>query len=294
MWRPAVQQRAMTMLRYFFIGVAAYFGAMTVTTLVEYWLDSQTPDISLQATLPTEPALADSRRTDTDYSIIFKRSLFGAEAASTPDAPAAVAVSDLALKGTADIQGEGFAVFEEVDSGEQDVFAVGERIFGGPKLVSVATRSAVILRSGRRQTIKIEDDEAPAPSKKKAPKPGDKGKKQEQLSGIRETGEGSYLVDRREVDHAIENLNSVITEVRAVPFLRDGNSMGFRLFAIKRGSIFERMGLKNGDVVRNINGTQLTDPSMAMGLLGEIQTAEVITVDLIRQNKASTLTYKVR
>jgi general secretion pathway protein C len=291
MWRSGLRQRAVTMLRYFFIALAAYFGATAVTILVEYWLDAQAPDTAYQASVPSRAAAAGSARDKTDYSVIFRRNLFGQEA-SVADGPATGKPTDLALRGTADIEGRGFAVFEDTANGEQDVFAVGERVFDGPKLVSVARRSAVILRAGRRETIKIEDEEVP--KQKKSDKPPTKGKKAAELSGIRQSASDTYLIDRREVDHAIENLNSLITEVRAVPFMRDGNNMGFRLFAIKPGSIFERMGLKNGDVVQNVNGTQLTDPSKATGLLGELQTADVITVDLIRQNKPSTLTYNVR
>ena len=74
-------------------------------------------------------------------------------------------------------------------------------------------------------------------------------------NGIRQVGDNRYLVDRGEVDHSIENLSTVVTQMRAVPYLKDGKSLGFRVFNIRSGSLFERMGLKNGDVIQAVNGT---------------------------------------
>jgi general secretion pathway protein C len=70
--------------------------------------------------------------------------------------------------------------------------------------------------------------------------------------------------------------------------------MGFRVFNIRSGSIFERMGLQNGDVISRVNGTELTDPSKALGLLEDMQTADEIRIDLLRKNSPTTFTYTVR
>ncbi len=45
------------------------------------------------------------------------------------------------------------------ESGAQDVFATGDRVFDGPKLVSVRETSAVVSYKGRRVTIEISEEE---------------------------------------------------------------------------------------------------------------------------------------
>ena len=76
--------------------------------------------------------------------------------------------------------------------------------------------------------------------------------------------------------------------------MKDGKSLGFRVFNIRSGSLFERMGLKNGDVIQSVNGTTLDDPSRALALLDEVQSADEITVDLLRDDHPNTLTYSIR
>lgn len=288
-------QRGLVWARIMLIALAAYAGAITVTAIVQYWIDSHDLQVESAARSQADLASPTPMGSKVDYTLIFQRNLFGSEASVAEGAPehAAPVVVGLTLRGTAGIGSQGFAVFEETSSGKQDIFATGERIFDGPKLVSVDTGSAVILRNGHRETLEI-----PTEEEEKAREAGGRrdasGAVDTGPSGIRAVGGGNYLVDRREVEQTIENLNTVITQVRAVPMMKDGESMGFRLFSIRKGSIFDRMGLQNGDIVQRVNDVALTDPTRAAGLLEEIQTADRVKVDLLRQDKPNTLTYKIQ
>ena len=101
-------------------------------------------------------------------------------------------------------------------------------------------------------------------------------------------------IDRREVEDTLKNINKVFTQARAVPFFRDGKTIGFRVFAIKPGSVFERIGLKNGDIVRRVNGVELTDPTKAITLFTELQNEGHIAVDLDRNQKPESFSYEIR
>lgn len=50
------------------------------------------------------------------------------------------------------------------------------------------------------------------------------------------------------------SVGEVLSGARAVPYFRGGVPVGMRFFAIKHGSAFEAIGLKNGDVVKALNG----------------------------------------
>jgi general secretion pathway protein C len=252
---------------------------------------SALPKLAALEDVPKSAAAAvpDPRRVN--YAPIFERNLFGSEPLAAPDSVPTAAANhgDLILKGTARVNGRGFAVFTDRDSGKQDVFAVGERVFDGPKLVEVEPTKATLLANGRRITLEIAEGNEPANvgKSKAAAATGAVG-------GIKRNKDGSYLVDRREVDHSIENLSTVITKMRAVPYMKDGESLGFRVFNIRPNSIFERMGLKNGDVIQNVNGSELRDPQKALGLLDSIASSDEIRIDLLRNQRPSTLTYIIR
>jgi general secretion pathway protein C len=222
-------------------------------------------------------------------SIILERNLFGVApvvAEANSGASAKGFDPNLKLRGTASSEGRAFAVFDNGD-GVQEVYVIGERVFDGAKLDQVELNAAILTNRGRhkRYEIEIDDDVEAAPSKK-----GPVGPR----GGIQATTPGKYRVDRREIDFAIENLNYVITQARAVPVLRDGKATGYKLFNIRPGSLFERLGLRNGDVVQRVNGNELDNPGKAIGMLDEIQSMEEIRMDFLRGGKPQTFEYAIR
>jgi general secretion pathway protein C len=272
--------------RWLLIAVAAYAGALAVNAAIALRFDVA-PEAPAPEARRTSAAQRTSPRT-RDHSVIFERNLFGSEPIVVPsggERSVSVDALDLRLLGTAQVDGRGFAVVEDAASSRQDVFVVGENIFDGPKLESVGDGSAEISVRGRRQTLEI----AAAGAAESGDAPST-----ESAEGIRKTGANSYLVDRREVEHSIENLNQIATQMRAVPYLKDGATIGFRVFNIRANSVFDRMGLKNGDVIQKVNGVDLDSPTKALALLEDVQTTEEIRVDLLRRNTPSTLVYTVR
>ncbi|MGH7856548.1 MAG: PDZ domain-containing protein, partial [Candidatus Binatia bacterium] len=69
----------------------------------------------------------------------------------------------------------------------------------------------------------------------------------------------------------------------------------YLLFAIRRGSVFERIGLRNGDLVVSIDGRAVGDPAEAMATIQALAGASRVTVDVARQpNELATLVYEIR
>ena len=79
-----------------------------------------------------------------------------------------------------------------------------------------------------------------------------------------------------------------------MPFFENGKTVGFRVFAIKPGSVFEKIGLQNGDVINRVNGVELTDPTKAISLFTELQNEGHIAVDLQRNKQSKNFSYEIR
>lgn len=311
MLRRAGLAQAVRLLHYCLIVLAAWAAAAVVIRVVGIEL---TPKVGPLASTDQAAAKVGKSRQAAGDAIILRRNLFGTSEldVAADETPAAAGGADLRLRGIAASQGASFAVFENTDSGEQNVFRVGEKIFDGPKLVGVDTTGADVLLRGKTRRYEIEDDVALAPEdgkrgaktatrggktrpeKPARPEKGSKAKAGAAAAGVKKTGESAYLVDRREVEHTVANLNEVITQARAVPVMAGGKGAGFKLFNIKSGSIFEKLGLLDGDIVQRVNDTELSDPSKAVGLLEEIQSMGQIRVNFVRGGKPRSYTYTIR
>src|SRR5439155_995696 len=111
---------------------------------------------------------------------------------------------------------------------------------------------------------------------------------------IRRTAENAFVVDRREVAGAVDNVSGLMTQLRAVAEVREGRPAGFRLFQIRDDSLFAKLGLRNGDVVERVNGAQVADPTALLGFLQRLRTEPRVALDIVRGDAPRTLVYDLR
>jgi general secretion pathway protein C len=127
-------------------------------------------------------------------------------------------------------------------------------------------------------------------SRKKKPKK----KKDEDLGkGIKKTGDNSYEVEQSEVDKALGNLSSLATQARIVPAFEGGKPVGFKLFSIRPNSLYSKIGIQNGDVIKRINGYEINSPDKALEIYQKLKDSKNVTLDLKRRGKPMTLEYGI-
>lgn len=107
------------------------------------------------------------------------------------------------------------------------------------------------------------------------------------------SGDGErFTIPRSEIDKAINDVGKLFTEIRAVPFMEDGQTNGLKLLSVKQGSIFEKLGLKRGDILKSINNNVIDIPT-ASKLFEQLKDETQITLDITRQGTAKVLTYDI-
>jgi general secretion pathway protein C len=107
-------------------------------------------------------------------------------------------------------------------------------------------------------------------------------------------GNVSRVIDRKAIEGALGDLNNVLTQAKAVPDFEGGKPSGYRLFQIVPGSIFDKLGLKDGDVIIGLNGQSVTDPTKALELLSELKTASHIEVQIKKERGSVNYVYDVK
>jgi general secretion pathway protein C len=72
-----------------------------------------------------------------------------------------------------------------------------------------------------------------------------------------------------------------------------GKLRGFRAYPGRNRAIFNKLGLKPGDLVTAINGTALDDPQHSQDVFNTIQTSDHVTVTIDRAGQKQDLTLNV-
>jgi general secretion pathway protein C len=145
----------------------------------------------------------------------------------------------------------------------------------------------LVRRGARRLKLVLERDRrgGPAPDPP-APAPA--------RTTVRRTSEDAFIVDRRQLVGAVDNMSGLLTQLRAVPEVEDGHPIGFRLFEIADESVFRDLGLHDGDVVQRVNGMVLADPASLLGFLQQLRDEPRVALDIVRAGTARTLVYDLR
>ncbi len=112
--------------------------------------------------------------------------------------------------------------------------------------------------------------------------------------GIRQLGERRYEVQRRTLEAWLGNLRELAGEVRVVPETRDGKTAGVRLDHMPPRGSFAAIGLRNGDVIRAVNGLELDSPERALDAYLKLRLASHISLAADRAGQRIDIEYDIR
>jgi general secretion pathway protein C len=114
------------------------------------------------------------------------------------------------------------------------------------------------------------------------------------LSGVTRESDRQFSVERSSFDAKTQNLGSILQQAKAVPHLSEsGEFDGFRLEFIQKGSVFEQLGLRPGDIIQEVNGQAIDNPSKAVELYNQLRTESSIQVQIVRGGRTETLSYSI-
>jgi type II secretory pathway component PulC len=68
---------------------------------------------------------------------------------------------------------------------------------------------------------------------------------------------------------------------------------GFKMVSIDKGSIFEKLGLKEGDIIKNYNGKEIKTPEDAKAVFEDLKTAKKVKLTVERNGKTQIFHYNV-
>jgi len=270
--------------------LVAYLGALGVSTAVRGAFESappDTPDPSTSADAAS-PALAPLAA----YAVIAERDLFNPPHGTAAPRGRGATSSRLRLWGVGFRGGEARAVIEDTASHHQDLYRVGDSV-GGARLATIDWDHVTLAHPQGEETLELATAE-PEASPPADARPADAPQAARADAHIRRTAENAFVVDRREITGAADNMSGLLTQLRAVAEVTEGRPAGFRLFEIAAGSLFSRLGLQDGDVVQRVNGTAIGDPAALLGFLQRLRTEPRVALDIVRGGVPRTLVYDLR
>jgi general secretion pathway protein C len=186
----------------------------------------------------------------------------------------------LRLLGTAASSSEKLsrAAIEDEKTKKHVVVAVGDRFESHKRVrVSAIERTRVILdNAGKPEELRLHEDQPPAQAARSTRQPR---QARRSIPRKRETTN-----DRLKTLNGKDGqgLSRILSSARIVPHYEDGEMLGMKVDAIKPDSMFEKIGLENGDVITEVNGIVVDRLESTSAIFDEFGSAEKLSVTTIR------------
>jgi general secretion pathway protein C len=229
---------------------------------------------------------ASSGPVAADVQTIAAAHLFG-EAGADDAAPVVAAISDENLEDTrlSNLQLRGTIASPEAtmsaaiigdNNDDEKVYLIGDPIASGAKLHAVYTDRVVLNENGRLTNLRLPEEYKTTPT---AP--------------VRRATTRRATQQRQSIQSVVSNNVARLADViRPTPYFVNGQQEGYRVYPGRDRRQFAALGLRPGDLIKDIDGQALTDPTQAMEIFQSLGTASQVSVTVERDGQPEVLVLK--
>jgi len=168
----------------------------------------------------------------------------------------------------------------------QQVFFLDEEIQPNVKLISVETTAIVVDNAGKHERISIEAGKGIVSAPTANVRQNKRRPKRLPVNNRR--------INKQNLQKQMRNFSTLLSQARVTPHFTDKKADGFTISEIVKGSLYEEIGLKNGDIIKKVNGEAVTGAEQAMRMYRELQHATFIDVEIMRGGSTQQISYTIQ
>lgn len=283
--------------------LCCFFAASTVNAVIGASLSAA----SEEPVAPTE-RVALAVPTWTDRQVIVDRNLFNASLLAPVPSEAEIQENleatrlPLTLLGTVASYepANSWASIEERDTHVTRVVRVNDEIRPGATVLRIERRRVVLMENGAQRELALAEDDpalggpggpAALSRRRAAVPPRRAGASPGAFPGGTPTDPSQAANDD---PASLRNPATLFSQARILPKYENGAMVGVQVSAIKPGSLFESIGIKNGCVIKELNGIKIDSPEQSAKILLEFVDAKRFDIVVDECQGTQNLSYTPR
>ncbi len=181
-------------------------------------------------------------------------------------------LTSLSLKGTIASNPTELAMAIIADGGnEEKVYAVGDPVTSGANLHAVYADRVVLNENGVLTNLKLPKDfPATTPS----------------VARRNSTITSRASTNSQSIRSAVtQNVTKLADVIRPTPYFVNGQQQGYRVYPGRNRAQFTALGLRPGDLIKDIDGQALNDPTQAMQIFQSLGSSDQVSVTVERNGQ---------
>lgn len=290
------------------ITLAAALGANMTTSYLSSRLSRSTASEESPSDKTPQGAV---RRPTSDYDVIAQRNIFNAN--PQPDTPRTPILPipkpqpqevketplQLKLTGTATSDdGANYAFIEDAAKrGHQQLYQVGDTI-ENRIIVEIRNDCVILEQNGKYEQLCFPNRQNSAGALPERQgllnAAADAENVDDSNEDVVQVDDATWRIRRALMQEQFANLGGLSQQARVTPYIVQGETRGFLITRLKADSLLQKIGIQHGDVLQKVNGNSLTSPADALQAYQQLQQAGTVRLEILRRDRASTLTYEIR
>ena len=198
------------------------------------------------------------------------------------------------------------AVIRDVTNTKTATYGVDDTLPGGPIMYAILDKRVIFKNGPTYEYLDLENYTGPVPvatatvapppviDTPSEPPPPEGSLEADLDKGIKRNSETDYVIDRGLLDKLLGDTSALARSARIVPSVKDNKPNGFKLYAIRPGSVYAKIGLVNGDTIQAINGYDMSTPAMALEVYTKLRTAPNLSVSILRRGETKSMNYTIK
>ncbi|MGK0360191.1 MAG: general secretion pathway protein C [Bradymonadia bacterium] len=186
-----------------------------------------------------------------------------------------------------------FAVLDDGENDEERLMRTNQKI-AEFTLAAIQRERVVLAKGGSFECVVLGEKKKkkrPTRSKRRSKKTSNSSKIKD---GVKKTGKNQYQIDREMLNEQLEDLATLAKGARVIPHYRDGRPQGFKIVGVRPGSLYSHIGVRSGDVLKGVNGEEITSPNKALALYEQLKNSENVNVEIERRGRKVGLEYNIK
>jgi type II secretion system protein C len=227
-----------------------------------------------------------------DYAEIVERNPFGTSSQTTGTNKFEPAVSKelgLALFGTISGSPEvARAIIKNLKTGVSDLYKIGQTVEGA-SIEGIGTDKVILAHNGERKILRLSIAQSNNNNSTEIPS----AKTINEMSNAMRTDLSTQKA-HTVAQTKIECVEAVLKKAVIEPHIVDGRIEGLRITDLENIEEAKELGLKNGDIIRAVNGHRLTSKQRAHQIFKKASSQAAISLELLRDDETKKLSFDLR
>lgn len=194
-------------------------------------------------------------------------------------------------------ENDSFAVITERSNNNTITISKGEN-FKGYKLSAIYPKYVLFEKNGKFYKLNMQKDKNNDSIDKVVNVPQFTDKHEintiDQAPQIIQKNINSFILKKNEVLSYSKDLKRIWNDIGIKTSRKDGKIIGFKVYKIKKDSVFEELGLKKEDILTQANGVVLNNYQNAFKIYNMMNKTDILKLSILRDGKEMEIEYEIK